>query len=243
MDPYIPFCGTPPGPAELWTRWTFDPWLMGGLGLFAALLAMKATDRRAAVLGWALTALLFVSPICAASMALFSARVTQHVILVLIAAPLVARALPALRLPVLPLAGLMAAIFWAWHLPGPYGATLKSDLLYWAMHLTTFGAAILLWSGVRGAVDRDPGPVALALALTAAQMTLLSVLLVVSREVWHGWHRLTTEAYGIDAMADQHLAGGIMWAASAALMLAVIGTLTWRFVGKAQPEETEPLTR
>ena len=230
MDPYTPFCGTPPVPHELWTRWTVDPMLMAGLGAFAGLLAVVATDRRAAVLGWSLTALLFVSPLCAASMALFSARVAQHLILVLIAAPLLARALPRLRLPVVPVAGVFAAVFWFWHVPGPYGATLQSDLTYWAMHLTTFGAAILLWSSVRGALDETPGTVALGLALTAGQMTLLSVLLLVSRDVWHGWHLMTTLPYGISPLDDQQLAGAIMWVGGGALMLLVIAGLTWRFV-------------
>ena len=78
MNPYVPFCGVPPLPGDLWARWTFDPILLAGLGLLAVLLAWSAQDRRAAMLGWALTAALFISPICAASMALFSARVVQH---------------------------------------------------------------------------------------------------------------------------------------------------------------------
>lgn len=230
MDPYIPFCGTPPLPGDLWTRWTFDPVLLAGLVALAALLAWQATDRKAAVAGWAVTALLFISPICAASMALFSARVGQHVLLILIAAPLLARALPRLTVPPLLVAAAFAVVFWIWHLPGPYALTLQGDLAYWAMHLSTLGGAVLLWSAVLGALDRAPGHVVLALSATAGQMTLLSALLVFAREAWHPSHVLTTLPYGIDPLADQQLAGAVMWVGGGALLLSGIAAIATRFL-------------
>ena len=91
-NPYIPFCGAPPLPQDLWSRWLFDPVLIAGLLVLALALLWKARDRRTAAAGWALVALLFISPLCAASMALFSARVTQHLLLTLVAAPLLPQA-------------------------------------------------------------------------------------------------------------------------------------------------------
>src|SRR6056297_2428630 len=154
MDPYVPFCGVPPLPAELWTRWTFDPFLLAGLSLFLVAGHRLATDRRRFLLAWGLVALLFVSPLCAASMALFSARVGQHILLALLAAPLMASALPALRARSLPIAGVFALLFWGWHAPVPYQATLESDVVYWAMHLSLFGAALALFSALRAAPER-----------------------------------------------------------------------------------------
>jgi len=233
METYVPFCGTPPLPDDLWSRWTFDPVLLAALALLAAALAWKTTDRRLAIAGWTLTALLFISPICAASMALFSARVTQHVLLILIAAPLLARALPHRAWPVLPVAALFAVVFWVWHLPAPYAATLQSDLTYWAMHLSTLGGAVLLWSALFAALDDAPGQVVLGLAVTAGQMTLLSALLVFARNPWHDWHLLTTLPYGISPLADQQLAGAVMWTGGGALMLLGVAGLSARFFRNA----------
>lgn len=239
-DTYVPFCGTPPLPSDLWMRWTFDPLLIAGLAAFAVALALTATHRRAAVLGWALTAVLFVSPLCAASIALFSARVAQHVLLVLVAAPLIARALGPRAWPVLPMAVVFAGVFWLWHLPAPYALTLASDTIYWAMHLSTFGAAIVLWRSVGAAVANAPGQVTLGLVLTAGQMTLLSVLLFFSRDPWHAWHMATTLPYGIGPLADQQLAGAIMWVGGGALLLIGIAGLSWRFVADQEPASSRP---
>ncbi|MGK7650991.1 cytochrome c oxidase assembly protein [Roseovarius sp. B08] len=240
-DAYIPFCGTPPVPSDLWTRWLFDPLLMAGLAALALALAWKASDRRAAVAGWVLVALLFVSPLCAASMALFSARVAQHVLLTLIAAPLLARAAPAPIRAVLPAAGVFGVLFWVWHAPAPYAATLDSDLVYWAMHLSLLGAAWVLWSAVRHSIQARPHLVALALALTAAQMTLLSALLVFSRSVWHGWHVLTTVPYGLTAAADQQLAGAIMWTGGGVVMLGAVALMARAVLRSDTVEKKAPV--
>ena len=155
MEPvqvYIPYCGAPPIPGGL--IWNTDPWLIAGLlflliPLFRAVRRAGSRRQFAAGLSWGLVALALVSPLCHLSMALFSARIAQHMLLVLVAAPLLAFALP----PVFRAgsrmgigaglsAGLFALALWAWHLPGPYDATLKSDLTYWIMHLTLFGSAL-----------------------------------------------------------------------------------------------------
>lgn len=239
MDDYTPFCGTPPLPGELLTRWTFDPVLIVGLGV-ALVLAWAATrqatqgERRQVLAGWALAAVLFVSPLCAASMALFSARVAQHLLLTLVAAPLLAPILRG-RTPPPALAALaFAGLFWVWHLPGPYGATLRSDGIYWAMHLSLLGSAVVLWAAFRSHAARAPFATALAAAGTAAQMTLLSVLLVTSDRLWHPWHELTTVPYGMSAMGDQTLAGGLMWVAGGLIFVALVARIAFRFVQPAQ---------
>lgn len=232
MDPYIPFCGTPPIPAELWTRWTFDPYLIAGLLLALGAGWVWAADRTRFGLAWGVVALLFVSPLCAASMALFSARVAQHILLTLVAAPLLAAALPRVALPALPSAILFAALFWFWHAPGPYAATLASDLIYWAMHLSLFGAATALFMAFRAAPERA----ILAAALTGAQLTVFAMVLTLAPVPWHDWHALTTVPYGLSALADQQLAGGLMWVAGGALFLGMVARLTLAFLREVSPD-------
>jgi len=232
METYSPYCGTPPLPADLWGRWTFEPGLMIGLvtALAAGLWLVAPAQRARFVIGWALVALLFTSPLCALSMALFSARVAQHVLLTLVAAPLLAAALPRMVLPPAWAALGFAFLFWVWHAPGPYAATLTADGTYWAMHLSLLAAAIVFWASLRAHVATNPFACALAALFTGAQMSILSALLLFSANAWHPFHDLTAAPWGLTALADQQLAGAVMWVAGGLVFLAAIAGLVARFL-------------
>ena len=68
---------------------------------------------------------------------------------------------------------------WAWHMPGPYAATFRSDVVYWAMHAPCSaqrpGCGRRCWP--RG---REAGRAALAALVTAVQMGLLGALLTLA---------------------------------------------------------------
>ena len=154
---WIPYCGAAPAPAELLARWNLDPLLIAAIALGAVAYRRYAQDSRRnsiAFAGLIATLLaLFISPFCALSSALFSARVTHHVLLAVLAAPLLVAALPTFR-PRLPLAFWTAAqtlIFWLWHAPGIYAWALSSDAAYWLMQLSLLASAALFWSSVRAA--------------------------------------------------------------------------------------------
>jgi putative membrane protein len=91
--------------------------------------------------GWTILCLALISPLCSLSVALFSARVGQHVVLTLVAAPLIVMGrgeaaivwtAPRLRGLVPATTGFAFALFasaafalalWTWHVPRPYAAT------------------------------------------------------------------------------------------------------------------------
>ncbi|MBD0271922.1 MAG: cytochrome c oxidase assembly protein, partial [Acetobacteraceae bacterium] len=153
--PNVPYCGTPPVPGG--ASWNLDPVLIAALLAAGALAMVRARDagapRRGAVaLGWAVLAFALVSSLCNLSVALFSARVGQHMLLTLLAAPLIAFGAseqtgargPGLAAPTLA----FALALWVWHMPGPYAATFASDAVYWAMHASLFGASVWLWAAL-----------------------------------------------------------------------------------------------
>lgn len=236
---YTPYCGMPPPPAELLTRWTLEPGLLIGLALALSVILWQGqgTARRNAVAGWAVVAVLFVSPLCALSMALFSARVAQHLMLTLIAAPLIAGLWRARIPPTVLSAGVFAILLWVWHIPAPYAWTLQSDLAYWAMHLSLLGSAVALWAGLLTRIARHPFEGALVLAGTAAQMTMLSILLIFAPAPWHAWHEAAAMSWGLSGMADQALAGAVMWIAGGLLMALSIWHLSRRFLREADPAQ------
>jgi putative membrane protein len=104
---YSPYCGAPPEPATLLSRWNFGPIILKVIATFVvayAVLAERGSRRRSAVppwrrtcfySGWALAAAALISPPCALTVSLFSARVSQHMVVEIVAAPLVALGRPA----------------------------------------------------------------------------------------------------------------------------------------------------
>src|SRR5262245_19141704 len=87
-DPLIAYCGPAAVPEDIWTRWNADPLLIVVLAALAVVVRRgSVADARA---GWGaieLMVLIFVSPLCALSSALFSARVLHHVLLIAAVAP------------------------------------------------------------------------------------------------------------------------------------------------------------
>jgi putative membrane protein len=249
MDEWIAYCGIPPVPGGIWARWNFDPWLLGALA-FAALVWLIYAHRKGAALAgsrhalfwaaFAITALAFISPLCALSMSLFSARVAQHLMLTLAAAPLLAAALPPLP------AGrggwiavgtvLFAVAFWFWHFPAPYSATLASDSVYWTMHLTLLGSAVLFWRGMIGLHAGALGGAVLGAAASAVQMSLFSALLFFSTRSWHAWHETTTLPWGLSPLEDQQLAALLMWVPGALVFLLILLALAGTWLASALDE-------
>jgi len=226
----LPYCGTAPSPGELLERFNLDPVLITALVVLALahVLGISEDQRRArayAGCGWLVAAAAFVSPLCALSVSLFSARIGQHMILLLVAAPLIALGLPGRTRnegwPFWATGAAFMMALWAWHMPTPYAATFTSTGLYWVMHLTLFGSGILLWSEL---IHHPARHTALALTvglLTSMQMGLLGAVLALARRPLFYPHFITTRAWGLTPLQDQQLGGTLMWVPGIVLFLWV----------------------
>lgn len=243
ISPWSPYCGTAPLPAELLWRWNLDPIVL--ILLATAILAnrllttcsVQSPEQKIAVpLVLVIVFILFVSPFCALSSALFSVRVMHHIVLTSVAAPLLIFAIPAPKYRSIHFgfaaACAHAVIFWLWHLPPLYEAALASSAIYWSMQITLAGSAAMLWLGIRIA----PKPIAIVLLLlTMMQMGLLGALLTLAQAPLYAPHLMTTEAWGMSPLTDQQLAGAVMWVGGSAIYLAAALMILWRLVGKKQP--------
>jgi putative membrane protein len=234
----IAYCGPAAVPGDLLTRWNFDPLLMAGLTAIAVMIASgRVANARA---GWAsllLMAIIFISPFCALSSALFSARVLHHVLLIAAVAPLLALAIPLRRMPSPPLAalvGLHTIILWVWHMPAPYEWGLASVPAYWLMQASLLVSAWFLWRAIFVSTAQ-PGPALVALVATIGQMGLLAALIVFAPRPLYAVHFTSTAAWGMNPLADQQLAGLLMWVPASLPYLGVGLWLAWSSLRPVEP--------
>jgi putative membrane protein len=241
---FVPYCGAPPMPGHV--AWNTDPVLIGALLAIAVVYAAgcrgkNAPNRRQRALfvaGLAIAGAALVSPLCNLSVALFSARVAQHMVLILVAAPLIAlgrpeRALARFVAPGRPAARLddhmlgvgavsFAIAIWTWHMPGPYDETLRNNYVYWTMHITMVGAALLLWHALLVGNSARAGTALIVGFGTAMHMSLLAAVLTLAPRALFAVHLNTTWPWGLSALQDQQLGGVIMWI-PAGVLLTVYG--------------------
>jgi putative membrane protein len=175
-------------PQDLWTAWSWDPLIVIALLLSAGLyvrglLVMRREGALHSVTPWQIASftsgcfalvVALLSPLHRLGSALFSAHMTQHELLMLVAAPLLVLGRPlivfvwafsrvtrsrigaftksapfstlwrAAMAPVLVWL-LHGFTLWIWHLPVLYQATLRSDLVHALQHVSFLGTALLFW--------------------------------------------------------------------------------------------------
>ena len=191
LIPVLAHPGQPPAPHDLWSAWNLHPVLLAGLLLAGwAYRRGRTGGPRRPVDTWrarcftlALVALglALLSPLDALSNALASAHMVQHLLLLLVAAPLLALSAPSsaiLRgspLAVRRASGrwrrrlglthgnlavlrhpaavwlLQVGVLWFWHAAAPYDAALDNQFLHLLEHASFLVTAVLFWHVVVGA--------------------------------------------------------------------------------------------
>uniref|UniRef100_Q01RA2 Cytochrome c oxidase assembly protein n=1 Tax=Solibacter usitatus (strain Ellin6076) TaxID=234267 RepID=Q01RA2_SOLUE len=191
--------------------------------------------------GWSILCLALLSPLHPLGEALFSAHMAQHELLMVAAAPLLvlARPLVALlwglpftwrralgqwsrqrafqggwRFFTQPMTTwwIHAAALWLWHIPRFFQATLESDWVHSAQHVSFLGSALLFWWSLFYAHGRARyGASVLYLFTTAVHTSILGALLTFASTAWYPAYAATTSAWGLTALEDQQVGGLIMW--------------------------------
>jgi putative membrane protein len=218
--------------------------LLYAIGLWR-MAAARATPPRleiiSSIAGWITLTIALLSPIATLSEWLFSVHMTQHELLMLVAAPLLAigRALvPVLfalpkrwRSQIAPAATLRLAssptfvfllhaiALWVWHLPVLYEAAVLDDRIHLVQHVCFAGTAALFWWGlIRGRYGRlGYGAAFLYIFATAVHSGGLGALLAFSNRAWYALY--VQRAQGGDALSDQQLGGLIMWVPAGIVMM------------------------
>lgn len=189
--------------------------------------------------GWIMIFAALVGPIDTLSDILFAVHMTQHELLMIVAAPLIVIGQPfaagmwglperwrekgasltrrvaspwrRLTGPVTVLV-LHAAVLWAWHIPFAFETALHHETIHAIQHLMFFvSAALFWWAIIQGRYGRVGYGVAVFFVFaTAMHTSILGALLVFAKHLWY-------PSYG--SLEDQQLAGLIMWIPSGVIFL------------------------
>lgn len=211
-------------------------------------------------IGWLTLTFALLSPLATLSEWLFSAHMTQHELLMLVAAPLLAIGRPmvpilwalprrwrtaagrstgaaTLRLASSPLFvfGLHAFALWVWHIPALYDAAVLDDRLHLIQHVSFAGTAMLFWwSVLRGRYGRlGYGAALLYVFATAIHSGGLGALLAFSPQPWYDLYAQRA-ASAADAVSDQQLGGLIMWVPAGVVMMVFGLAMFAAWLGEAE---------
>jgi putative copper resistance protein D len=259
----------PPSVAGLLLGWSFEPAILLPLVVVAVawVWAVRRVDsahpanpvpriRTVAFLGGlAAIVVALLSGIERYDTALFSVHMVQHLLLTLVAAPLIALGAPVtlllrvatprvrrrVLLPVLHsrpmrvlahpvVAGLLfAGVMWAAHFSPLFDLALENRLVHDIEHALFLGTALLFWWP---AVGVDPAPWRLShparllyVFLQMPQNTLLAVVILNAPSVLYAHYATLDRPWGPSALVDQQVAGGIMWLGGDFLFIAAIAAI------------------
>jgi cytochrome c oxidase assembly factor CtaG len=156
-------------------------------------------------------ALLAVGLLARASEQLFAAHMAQHLLLIAIAAPLAV--LGGLQIRMRPIAGwvLFVSVFLFWHWPAAFQWAAGSPVTGLLELGSILLAALCFWSGTLGDNRLNDGARAL-LVMTAAVLTdLPGVVMLFAPRAICVMPAEDAARFGLTPLADQQLAGLLMW--------------------------------
>lgn len=250
-----PVPSEPPTALSLLFGWSFDPlaWLPAiaalllwrhGVGRVARLHPGRPVARRRTV-SWTLGVFVVLfaldSGIERYDTTLFSVHMIQHMLLTLVAPPLLlyagpitlllqasspetrrrwilpvlhSRVLRALSFPAVSWL-LFAAVMWGSHFSPLFDASLENEWIHRLEHLLFISAAMLFWWPV---VGPDPSPWRMSpsvrvlyAGLQMPQNTFLAVAIFMASVPLYSHYVTTVRSWGPTPLEDQQLAGGLMW--------------------------------
>lgn len=258
---------------EALTGWAPDPFLLlaamvAGLLYATGLRRLWASAGRGMVVrgfqAWAFVAGLTVlvvalaSPVDAFADDLLAWHMLLHLLLGLVAAPLLALSAPLQtmvwglapdwrrrvgrwqgrvlrwgrsRRELAPLATVAwIAVLYAWHVPALYDAAVASAGIHALEHVSLLAAGLAFWSVVLAPRRKAAWRGLLLLFTSAVAGGLLSALLTFAPSAWFTAHVASAPRWGLDALSDQQLAGAVLWVPGGAIHLLAAALLFSRWL-------------
>ncbi len=188
----------------------------------------------------------------------FNAHMTQHLLLTLIAPPLLLLGTPAwifeplrrhasllsiARALTSPLVAFFAfnIVFALWHLPALYNRALENEALHIVEHLTFMATATLTWMPVLSPTPllprlAQPSQV-LYLFLQSLLPSGLGAVITFASAPLYSFYVSAPRIWGVSAMEDQVWAGLVMWIGGAFIFLFALTFVFFKWFGREEPLE------
>jgi len=216
--------------------------------------------------GLAVVLVALESPVHTYADRLLSVHMAQHLLLTMVAAPLLLLGTPArlalqassapvrrsMLVPLLhgrvgrtlgwPVLGwiLFAGVMWCTHLTPVYEAAVRNEAIHGLEHLAYLGAAVLFWFPV---VGLDPSRRRLShpgrllyLFLSMPVTAVLGLSIYSASHVLYPSYVSSTRALGLSPLSDQHLAGALMWEGGMFVMVVALGAVLFDWLDREERE-------
>jgi putative membrane protein len=259
--------------------WAWQPFILLGLGSVAAGYAygfyyfrrrgwlermvrqgqIKRSQPWYFAAGLATLGLALLSPIDTLSNVLFVMHMIQHILLVMVAAPLILLGLPAPFLrPLIQNTQLKTGLAWlthpvvaftlynvtllVWHVPALYDAALRNEVIHDLEHALFFYTALLSWWPLLSPLPELPRlsypAQMLYIFLIAIPGGILGAVLVFAGDVLYPTYAAAPRLWDLSALADQQTAALVMMIPSKAIYLIALTVVF--FIWFSQDED-EPV--
>jgi putative membrane protein len=194
---------------------------------------------------------------------LFTAHMLQHLLLTLVAVPLLLIGTPGwlmrlvldgTRLPGFvrwarhPLVAFFTfnVVFTLAHVPTFYELTLANEPLHALEHLVFLGTAMLMWMPVLSPVPEisalyPPLGQVLYLFLQTVPASLLGALLASTSSAYYPTYVLAPRIVSLSALEDQQLGGLLMWIGSGLYFLLATGVVFFAWASREEAANRRPL--
>lgn len=127
--------------------------------------------------------------------------------------------------------GFHVGALWIWHLPGLYQGAIESEFLHASEHGSLLGTAFLYWSTMFSRNPRGAGRIVGVLSVfgMAVQGSALGALITFAPTPWYPVYASRVVVWGLTPLADQQLAGLLMWVPTglAYVVIASVLLITW----------------
>ncbi len=251
----------------LWSDWNIEPTIaIGLLALVAGYLFITRTSpfspRKASFIAGAVVIFVALGPPLDewSDHYLLLAHRVQHLLLIMLAAPLLLYGTPArllepltrnritnfvgywLTRPVIAYA-VANAVFVLWHVPMFYEMALRSQPVHVVEHVMLLGTALLAWWPILGPLPQWPRLALPLHSLYFFAMTLpgsaVGAFITFADPGLYAPYDTAKRIFGIDLATDQQAAGLLMWVAVGTIYLLLITVSFFRWVSREEAADRE----
>jgi len=116
-----------------------------------------------------------------------------------------------------------AIAIWGWHIPALYQASIRSESVHAAQHLSFLLSAFWFWWALfySMASKRAYGSAAAYVFVTGLHTSVLGAILTFSSHIWYPIYGGTAPHFGLSVLQDQQLGGLLMWIPANLVYIAI----------------------